>query len=127
MTPYLAGLDLTGRRVVVVGAGTVAQRRLPRLIGAGADVLLVAPEATPAVEAMATTGELRWEMRGYADGDLEGEELARLIVSRLDEEQLLNLAGDALAWAPHPTDRQELAVRYVKNFVLAMESDPDGT
>ncbi|MCA1820455.1 MAG: hypothetical protein ABR528_12345 [Pseudonocardiaceae bacterium] len=59
--------------------------------------------------------------------DLEGEELARLIVSRLDEEQLLNLAGDALAWAPHPTDRQELAVRYVKNFVLAMESDPDGT
>ncbi len=58
--------------------------------------------------------------------DLEGEELARLIVSRLDEDQLLNLAGDALAWAPHPTDRQELAVQYVQNFVLAMESDPDG-
>jgi hypothetical protein len=58
--------------------------------------------------------------------DLEGEELARLIVSRLDEEQLLNLAGDALAWASHPTDRQELALRYVQNFVLAMESDPDG-
>jgi hypothetical protein len=57
--------------------------------------------------------------------DLEGEELARLIVSRLDEDQLLNLAGDALAWAPHPTDRQELALRYVQNFVLAMESDPD--
>lgn len=57
--------------------------------------------------------------------DLEGEELARLIVSRLDEDQLLDLAGDALTWEPHPTDRQELAVRYVKNFVLAMESDPD--
>jgi uroporphyrin-III C-methyltransferase/precorrin-2 dehydrogenase/sirohydrochlorin ferrochelatase len=69
--PYLAGLDLTGRRVVVVGAGTVAQRRLPRLIAAGADVLLVAPEATPAVEAMAGAGELRWEVRGYADGDLD--------------------------------------------------------
>lgn len=72
MTPYLVGLDLTGRRVVVVGAGTVAQRRLPRLIAAGADVLLIAPEATPAVEAMATAGELRWDVRGYADGDLEG-------------------------------------------------------
>jgi hypothetical protein len=58
--------------------------------------------------------------------DLEGEALARLIVSRLDEDQLLNLAGDALAWAPYPTDRQELAVRYVQNFVLALESDPDG-
>jgi hypothetical protein len=57
--------------------------------------------------------------------DLDGAELARLIVSRLDEDQLLNLAGDALAWTPHPTDRQELALRYVQNFVLAMESDPD--
>ncbi|HEX2263338.1 MAG TPA: NAD(P)-dependent oxidoreductase, partial [Pseudonocardiaceae bacterium] len=34
--PYLVGLDLAGRLVVVVGAGTVAQRRLPRLIAAGA-------------------------------------------------------------------------------------------
>jgi hypothetical protein len=58
--------------------------------------------------------------------DLDGAELARLIISRLGEDQLLNLAGDALAWAPHPTDRQELALRYVQNFVLAMESDPDG-
>ena len=72
MNPYLVGLDLAGRRVVVVGAGTVAQRRLPRLIAAGAEVVLVAPGATPAVEAMATAGELRWEVRGYAEGDLEG-------------------------------------------------------
>ncbi|MFN2494772.1 MAG: uroporphyrinogen-III C-methyltransferase [Pseudonocardiaceae bacterium] len=72
MTPYLVGLDLTGRRVVVIGAGTVAQRRLPRLVAAGAHVLLVAPGATPAVEAMASAGEVRWEVRGYAEGDLEG-------------------------------------------------------
>jgi hypothetical protein len=57
--------------------------------------------------------------------DLVGEELAQLIVSRLSEDQLLHFAGNALAWAPHPTDRQELALRYVQNFVLAMESDPD--
>jgi len=57
--------------------------------------------------------------------DLDGDELARLIVSRLSQDQLLHFAGDALAWAPHPTDRQELALRYVKNFVHAMESDPD--
>lgn len=72
MKPYLVGLDLDGRRVVVVGAGTVAQRRLPRLIAAGAEVVLVAPGATPAVEAMATAGELRWEVRGYVEGDLAG-------------------------------------------------------
>lgn len=57
--------------------------------------------------------------------DLDGDELARLIVSRLNQDQLLRFAEDALTWAPHPTDRQELALRYVKNFVCAMESDPD--
>lgn len=69
---YLAGLDLAGRRVVVVGAGTVAQRRLPRLVGAGAAVEVIAPEATPGVEAMADAGDVAWTRRGYTDGDLDG-------------------------------------------------------
>lgn len=70
--PYLAGLDLAGRRVVVVGGGSVAQRRLAGLLAAGADVEVVAPEVTPAVEGMATARELRWSARHYADGDLDG-------------------------------------------------------
>ena len=57
--------------------------------------------------------------------DLDCPELAALIMSRLDEEHLLRYAEDALAWAPHPGNREELALRYVLNFVLAMESDPD--
>ncbi|MFC9290249.1 uroporphyrinogen-III C-methyltransferase [Streptomyces sp. NPDC057052] len=67
---YPVGLRLTGRRVVVIGGGQVAQRRLPALIAAGADVLLVSPEATPSVEAMADAGEITWERRVYAAGDL---------------------------------------------------------
>ncbi|MGE3285603.1 MAG: uroporphyrinogen-III C-methyltransferase [Pseudonocardia sp.] len=70
--PYLAGLLLAGRRVVVVGGGTVAQRRVTGLLAAGADVEVVAPGCTPAVEAMAAAGELRWSARDYADGDLDG-------------------------------------------------------
>ncbi|MGW7133784.1 uroporphyrinogen-III C-methyltransferase [Streptomyces bobili] len=67
---YPVGLRLTGRRVVVIGGGQVAQRRLPALIAAGADVLLVSPEATPSVEAMADAGEITWERRVYTLGDL---------------------------------------------------------
>ncbi|MBW1599690.1 uroporphyrinogen-III C-methyltransferase [Streptomyces sp. JJ38] len=67
---YPVGLRLEGRRVVVLGGGTVAQRRLPALVAAGADVELIAPEVTPSVEAMAEAGELRWERRGYRAGDL---------------------------------------------------------
>ncbi|MGW7352630.1 uroporphyrinogen-III C-methyltransferase [Streptomyces sp. NPDC054784] len=67
---YPVGLRLAGRRVVVLGGGTVAQRRLPALIAAGADITLVSPSATPSVEAMATAGELTWERRPFRAGDL---------------------------------------------------------
>ncbi|MFE0254972.1 uroporphyrinogen-III C-methyltransferase [Streptomyces sp. NPDC059010] len=67
---YPVGLRLTGRRVVVLGGGQVAQRRLPVLIAAGADVLLVSPEVTPSVEAMADAGEITWQKRTYQEGDL---------------------------------------------------------
>lgn len=71
-SPYLVGLNLLGRRVVVVGGGTVAQRRLPLLISSGAVVHIITKEATPAVEAMATSGQVSMELRGYREGDIDG-------------------------------------------------------
>lgn len=66
---YLAGLRLTGKKVVVVGGGTVAQRRLPLLIASGADVHVISRSATRSVEAM--TG-ITLALREYRNGDLEG-------------------------------------------------------
>ena len=67
--PYLVGLRLTGRKVVVVGGGNVAQRRLPLLIASGADVHVITRSATPAVEAMS---RITLSLREYRDGDLAG-------------------------------------------------------
>lgn len=67
--PYLVGLRLAGKKVVVVGGGTVAQRRLPLLIASGADVHVITRRATRAVEAMSRITLL---LRDYRDGDLEG-------------------------------------------------------
>src|ERR1700746_732358 len=47
MDPYLLGLRLEGRRVVVVGGGAVASRRVPALLDAGAHPLLGAPQGPP--------------------------------------------------------------------------------
>ncbi|MGC4932630.1 uroporphyrinogen-III C-methyltransferase [Gordonia sp. DT30] len=66
---YLAGLDLRGRKVVVVGGGSVAQRRLPNLVAAGAEVHVIAVDPTPAVESFAG---VTVHSRAYADGDLDG-------------------------------------------------------
>ncbi|MEN0139050.1 MAG: uroporphyrinogen-III C-methyltransferase [Rhodococcus sp. (in: high G+C Gram-positive bacteria)] len=69
-TNYLVGLNLADRRVVVVGGGTVAQRRLGLLIASGARVHLISREVTPAVEGMATAGQITLDLREYRDGDL---------------------------------------------------------
>ncbi|WAC55134.1 uroporphyrinogen-III C-methyltransferase [Gordonia sp. SL306] len=66
---YLVGLDLTGRKVVLVGGGSVAQRRLPNLVAAGAQVHVVAIDPTPAVE---STPGVTVYRRAYQEDDLVG-------------------------------------------------------
>jgi uroporphyrin-III C-methyltransferase / precorrin-2 dehydrogenase / sirohydrochlorin ferrochelatase len=66
---YLVGLRLTGKKVVVVGGGTVAQRRLPLLIANGADVHVITSSATPAVDGMSG---ITLTLREFRDGDLDG-------------------------------------------------------
>ncbi len=70
--PYLLGLRLRGRRVVVAGGGAVAGRRVPALLDAGADVSLVSPEVTGSLEDLAQAGRIHWARRRYAAGDIDG-------------------------------------------------------
>ncbi|AHC25155.1 MULTISPECIES: uroporphyrinogen-III C-methyltransferase [Mycobacteriaceae] len=70
---YLVGLRLEGRKVVVVGGGTVAQRRLPLLVAAGADVHVITLAATPAVEAFGdSSATVTVTLRAFRDEDLDG-------------------------------------------------------
>ncbi|MCX4389927.1 uroporphyrinogen-III C-methyltransferase [Micromonospora peucetia] len=78
--PYPLGLRLAGRRVVVVGGGVVATRRVPALLDAGAHVLLVAPELTPALRAHADAARLDWAPRRFAPDDLDGAWLVQVAI-----------------------------------------------
>lgn len=69
---YPAGLRLRDRRVLVVGGGSVAQRRIPRLIAAGALVEVVSPEVTPSIEGLVGSGEITWHPREFTEQDLDG-------------------------------------------------------
>jgi len=64
-------VKLAGRPCTVVGAGTIAESKIRSLMEAGATVRVIAPEALPAVEEWAAAGEIVWERREYAAGDLQ--------------------------------------------------------
>ncbi|NRQ35022.1 uroporphyrinogen-III C-methyltransferase [Nonomuraea sp. NN258] len=72
MGPYLLGLRLSGRRVLVVGGGRVAQRRVPALLEAGAEVTVVSPSVTPALDDLIASGRITWHARPYEVGDCDG-------------------------------------------------------
>ncbi|MCF6379497.1 uroporphyrinogen-III C-methyltransferase [Nocardioides KLBMP 9356] len=93
--PYLAGLVLAGRKVVVVGGGHVAQRRVPTFLAAGAEVTLVSPEVTPALEGLAA--ELTLHLREFTESDLDG---AWYVVAVTDDAEV-NARVAAAAEARH--------------------------
>ncbi|OYO05382.1 uroporphyrinogen-III C-methyltransferase [Enemella evansiae] len=63
-------LELRGRRVLVVGGGRIAARRVRDLLAAGARIDLVAPELCPE---LAELGErIGWQAREFRDSDLVG-------------------------------------------------------
>ncbi len=67
---YLAGLRLAGRDVLIVGAGHVADRRLPRFVEAGARVRLVSPTLSIRLRRYVREGLVSWEQRGFVAGDV---------------------------------------------------------
>ena len=69
MTTML-GLSLTGRRVVFVGGGTVAARRLGRFLDEGADVRIVSPELGDAMRAAVAAHGLTWVSREARRDDI---------------------------------------------------------
>ena len=65
-------LDVTGRRVVVVGGGPVAARRARNLLADGAEVHVVAPALCEELAELAAAAAVTWRAREYAAGDLDG-------------------------------------------------------
>lgn len=65
-------LKLEGRPCLVIGAGVIAQEKLPSLLEAGARVKVVAPEATGPIAELARSGKISWETRSFAASDLDG-------------------------------------------------------
>jgi uroporphyrin-III C-methyltransferase/precorrin-2 dehydrogenase/sirohydrochlorin ferrochelatase len=124
MNLYPMALRLEGRRVLVVGGGAVATRRMPALLSAGARVEVVSPRLTPALRALADQGRIRWNERSFSPEDVRGAwlvqvavddpEAAQAVSAAAEEERIFCVRADdrdaATAWTPAVTRHGEITV-----------------
>jgi siroheme synthase-like protein len=81
---YIACLRLSGRRCVVVGGGEIGLEKVEGLLACDGRVVLIAPEAEPALRDLAAEGSIEWVRREYRTGDLEGTFIAIAATSDTD-------------------------------------------
>lgn len=83
---YPVVLQLRGKKIVVIGGGIVAERKVRGLLEAGADdVRVVSPAVTERIAALAEEGKLRIELRSYKESDACG---ARFLFAATDKKDV---------------------------------------
>jgi siroheme synthase-like protein len=87
------GINLAGRRCLVVGGGRIGSRKAATLAAGGAEVTVVAPAISAALQDLVADGRARWQPSGYDAGMLQGAAL--VVAATADEALNLRIAADA--------------------------------
>jgi siroheme synthase-like protein len=82
---YPVYLNLKGKRVVVIGGGAVAERKVESLLGTEASIDVISPEFTARLESLAKHKQIRLKRRVFASGDCRN---AALVLSATDDPKL---------------------------------------
>lgn len=112
--------NLAGARVVVVGGGVVAARKVTGLLPTAAAITVISPELGEALSVLREQGAFVWQARVFVTGDLVGARLAfaatnvravnaQVAAEAAEQHILCNVAddpttGDFHAPATHRTD-----------------------
>ena len=106
MKYYPVFLNLQGRLCVVIGGGTIAQDKVKALLEAEAQVTIVSPGLTPALQDLAWQGRIQHLARAYEPGDLAG---AFIAISATDDSAI-----NALVW--HEAEERGIPVNVVDDL-----------
>jgi siroheme synthase-like protein len=110
---YIACLNLTGKRCLVVGAGPVGLEKIGGLLNSAADVVVVAPEAIDEVQNLAEAGLIELRARPYRSSDLDGCFLVIAATSHTRSNRLVHRDAEARNMLVNVADVPELC-----NFIL---------
>ncbi|MEI7900744.1 MAG: bifunctional precorrin-2 dehydrogenase/sirohydrochlorin ferrochelatase [bacterium] len=70
-----ACLLVAGKPCLVVGGGQIATRKVGHLLKAEADVTVVSPEVSGALQSLAQSGKIRLTARAFSETDVKGKHL----------------------------------------------------
>ena len=129
VSSYPISLNLAGKRVVVVGAGTVAARRITSLIEAGAHIVVISPVINQRIEELAQVHQVELHRRVFENGDLAEAWLVHATTNVADVNELVAAEADAQgtwciradqallsqAWTPASTRVDDVTVAVTAN------------
>ena len=101
---YPIFLDLRNKKCVVVGGGSVAERKVRGLIAAGARVWVIAPAVSESLDGLAAAGRIRLERRGFHGSDVKG---AALVFAATDREAVNDEVAHASEETGVPVNRSD--------------------
>lgn len=133
MTAML-GIELAGRRVLLVGGGAVSARRARRLADDGALVHVVAPDLVPALAALVDTGLASWSPRAVVADDLDDAWLVhtatgdpcvdRAVAAWAEERRIWCIVASDVAEGSARLPAQEHAAGLVIGVASDVSADP---
>jgi hydroxymethylbilane synthase len=94
--PYrlIVSLNLDRHEILVVGGGTVGERKTETLLASGANVKLISPDVTKKLRDLAESGEIEWERRTAAREDFKGRGFAVLALPKETLDDAVNMARE---------------------------------
>lgn len=128
MRRYPINLCIEGRCAVVVGGGTVAERKIRMLLDGGAIVRVIAPAASDEIQRWATAGRLSWEAARFEPEHLEGTVLVFAATAQRDvNEEVVRVARRLGIWvncadAPEESDFHVPAVLRRGDLVIGVST-----
>lgn len=127
MIRYPLYLDLSDRKVLVVGGGKVAARKMKGLIAGGARVTLVSSSLVPELMEQARSGLFRWVRRRYVPGDESGFWLVLALTDNPLVNQRISARARVFVNQATPSSGNPAALPYVEAkscLLLSVGSEP---
>ena len=107
MKGYPVVLQLLGQKVVVIGGGRIATRKVATLLETEADITVVSPDVTERLTRWVEEGRITWRQKSFHIRDLvdafiviaatNDKELNQLIAMHCHQHQLVNVVSDGKA------------------------------